>query len=183
MSDSADASALPPAPTAQLIERKVRLDGRVLEFPLERWLCTPELVVGRWVADQDPRAISRYPNAAGFTSWGVWWPQRPYSAYRLHNPDGALRGYRLDTVDRVLCDGQTVEFHDLLLDALIRPDGSVKIEDEGEVERALAENQLSLDQRWRIDWTRSLYAARAELLIQRIDAAVQQAVEAVRSGA
>ncbi len=184
----ADADAdppLPPAPSETIIERKVALDGRTLEFPLERWLATPQLVVGRWVADQDPRATSRYPRAAGYTSWGVWWPQLPYSAYRLHRPDGSLRVYRLDTIDRVLFDvhdDHSVEFHDLLLDALIRPDGSVTIEDEDEVAEALAAGQLSREQRWRIDWTRSLYQTKPDLLIDRIDAAIEQAVRAVRNG-
>ena len=182
MSASAVCIALPPAPSETIIERKVALDGRILEFPIERWLATPELIVGRWVADQDPRAIERYPRASGFTSWGVWWPSKPYSAYRLHRPDGSLRVYRLDTIDRVCFDGQTVEFHDLLLDALIRPDGEVAIEDEDEVEEAIAERKLSLEQRWRIEWTRSLYRDKSELLVQRIDAAVEQAIAAVRNG-
>ncbi len=182
MSVSACCLELPPAPSELLIERKVALNGKVLEFPIERWLVTPDLIVGRWVADKDPRAIDRYPRASGFTSWGVWWPGRPYSAYRLHRPDGSLRIYRLDTVDRVLFDGEAVEFHDLLLDALIRPDGEVTIEDEDEVEEAIAERQLSLDQRWRIDWTRGLYQNKSDLLVQRIDAAVDQAIAAVRNG-
>ncbi len=182
MSESAGCLDLPPAPPERLIERKVALDGRILEFPLERWLVTPELIVGRWVADRDPRAMDRYPGAGGFTSWGVWWPARPYSAYRLHRPDGSLRIYRLDTVDQVICDGDRIEFHDLLLDALIRPNGEVTIEDEDEVEEAIAERQLTLEQRWRIEWTRDLYASKAELLMQRIDEAVQQAVESVRNG-
>ncbi len=182
MRESADCSDLPPAPSETITERKVALDGQILEFALERWLTTPEVIVGRWVADKDPRAISRYPRAGGFTSWGVWWPGKPYSAYRLHRPDGSLRIYRLDTVDHVFFDGQTIEFHDLLLDALIRPDGEVTIEDEDEVEEATAEHKLSLDQRWRIDWTRDLYQNRSELLMERIDAAVGQAIDAVRNG-
>ncbi len=178
-----DPQELPLPPAATIIERKVSLDGRVLEFPLERWLVSPELVVGRWVADQDPRATSRYPGASGFTSWGVWWPDRPYSAYRLHRPDGSLRIYRLDTVDRVICDGGVVEFHDLLLDALIRPDGEVSIEDEDEVEEALSQGVLGIEQRWRIDWTRNLYRDQAGLLTQRIDVAISEAIEAVRRDA
>lgn len=181
MIESPECCGLPPAPMATITERKVCLDGRVLEFPLERWLATPDLVVGRWVADRDPRAIERYPRASGFTSWGVWWPEKPYSAYRLHRPDGSLRIYRLDTVDRVIFDGHTVEFHDLLLDALIRPNGEVTIEDEDEVEKATTERKLSIEQRWRIEWTKSLYRNRPDLLIQRIDAAVDQAIECVRN--
>ena len=182
MSESAACLELPPAPSATIIERKVALDGHILEFPLERWLTTSDLIVGRWVADKDPRAIGRYPKAGGFTSWGVWWPGKPYSAYRLHRPDGSLRIYRLDTVEQVWFDGQTIEFHDLLLDALIKPNGEVAIEDEDEVEEAAAERKLSLDQRWRIDWTRDLYLNKSDLLTQRIDDAVAQAIKAVRNG-
>ncbi len=181
MFEAADPGDFPAAPSARLTERKVALDGRVLEFPLERWLVKPDLIVGRWVADQDPEAISRYPRAGGFTSWGIWWPGRPYSAYRLHQPNGDLRLYRLDTIDQVVFDGERIEFHDLLLDALIRPDGEVTIEDDDEVQQAIAEGRLSLDQRWRIDWARDLYANRADLLIQRVDHAVNQAIDAVRN--
>ena len=67
MRESADCSDLPPAPSETITERKIALDGQILEFPLERWLTTPEVIVGRWVADKDPRAISRYPSAGGFT--------------------------------------------------------------------------------------------------------------------
>ena len=182
MGESVDRLELPEPPSEVMIERKVALDGGVLEFPLERWLATPELIVGRWVADKDPRAGDRYPRASGYTSWGIWWPGKPYSAYRLHRPNGALRIYRLDTVDQVCFDGVTVEFHDLLLDALIRPDGEVTIEDEDEVEEASAARLLSLEQRWRIDWTRQLYQQKSELLMNRIDAAVEQAISAVRNG-
>ncbi|MXX79626.1 MAG: DUF402 domain-containing protein [Chloroflexi bacterium] len=182
MSVSARCQDLPPAPSETITERKVTLDGRIMEFPLERWLATPELVVGRWVADQDPRAIERYPQANGFTSWGVWWPDKPYSAYRLHRPDGSLRIYRLDTIDQAVFDGERIEFHDLLLDALIRPDGEVSIEDEDEVEEAIAERRLTLEQRWRIEWTRNLFANKSELLMQRIDSAVERAIESVRNG-
>ncbi len=182
MSETADLDDLLPAPSAQLIERKVALDGRALEFPLERWLVSPDLIVGRWVADKDPSAINRYPRAGGFTSWGIWWPGRPYSAYRLHQPNGDLRLYRLDTIDQVVFDGERIEFHDLLLDALIRSDGEVVIEDEDEVEQAIADGRLNLAQRWRIDWTRDLYTNRAALLMERIDRAVDQAIGALRNG-
>lgn len=164
------------APAGRLIERKVALDGSVKEFPLERWLVSPELIVGRWVAGQDPLAMARYPGASGFTSWGVWWPHLPYGAYRLHRPDGSVRVYRLDAIDRVVVEPECVEFHDLLLDAIIFPDGEVRIEDEDEVEEALADGLLTLDQRWRIDWVRHLFESRADLLMTRIDQAIERAI-------
>ena len=42
--------------------------------------------------------------------------------------------------------------------------------------------KLSIEQRWRIEWTKHLYLNRSELLMERIDAAIEQAVASVRNG-
>lgn len=178
MSAPGPADDLPPPPAARLIERKIGLDGSAREFPLERWLVGPRLIVGRWSAIDDPQ----YENLAGFTSWGVWWPGLPYGAYRVHAPDGSLRVHRLDALNRVECDGEAVSFEDLLLDMVIKPDGEAAIEDEDEVEQALAEGRLDIEQRWRIAWVRDMFERRPDLLVRRIDAAIAEAVESVRSG-
>ena len=170
---------LPPAPAARLTERKITLDGAAQEFVLERWLATPELIVGRWVSDGSPP----FEGSAGFTSWGVWWPGRPYGAYRIHRPDGSLRIYRLDALEEVRCDGEVIEYRDLLLDALIRPGEEAVIEDEDEVAAAEAARLLSLEQRWRIAWVRGMFERQPGLLCERIDAAIAEAVAAVRAEA
>ena len=177
MSASGPADDLPPPPAARLIERKIGLDGGAREFPLERWLVGPRLIVGRWAAIDDPQ----YEHLAGFTSWGVWWPALPYGAYRVHAPDGSLRLHRLDALNRVECDGKAVSFEDLLLDAVIKPGGEAVIEDEDEVEQALAEGRLDIKQRWRIAWARDMFARRPDLLVRRIDAAIAEAIAAVRA--
>lgn len=169
---------LPPPPAGRLIERKVGLDGSARDFPLERWLVADDLIVGRWAAIDDPQ----YEHLAGFTSWGVWWPGLPYGAYRVHRPDGSLRVHRLDALNEVRCDGEVVAFDDLLLDAVISPDGEVSIEDEDEVEQALAEGLLDLEQRWRIAWVRHMFEHRPDLLVRRIDSAIDRAVAHARDG-
>ena len=168
---------LPQPPAARLIERKITLDGAVQEFPLERWLATPELIVGRWVSDGSPP----FEGSAGFTSWGVWWPQRPYGAYRIHRPDGSLRLYRIDALEAVRCEGGVIEYRDLLLDALIRPGEEAVIEDEDEVAEAEQAARLSVEQRWRIAWVRGMFERQAALLCERIDAAIEQAVQTARA--
>ena len=170
---------LPPPPALRLTERKITLDGAAQEFALERWLVAPELIVGRWVSDGSPP----FEGSAGFTSWGVWWPARPYGAYRIHRPDGSLRLYRLDALEAVHCDGAVLEYRDLLLDALIRPGEDAVIEDEDEVAEAEQANQLSAAQRWRITWVRGMFERRPALLCERVDAAIAQAVAAVRAAA
>ena len=179
MSERPGDEALPAAPALRMIERKIAVNGAVQEFPLERWLVAPELIVGRWVSDGSPP----FTGSAGFSSWGVWWPQRPYGAYRIHRPDGSLRIYRLDALEGVRCDGAVIEYRDLLLDALIRPGREAVIEDEDEVAAAEQANLLSADQRWRIAWVRGMFERRPELLCGRIDAAIDAAVRAVRASA
>ena len=178
MSDAGVPDELPPPPAGRLIERKVGLDGSARDFPLERWLVADDLIVGRWAAIDDPQ----YEHLAGFTSWGVWWPGLPYGAYRVHRPDGSLRLHRLDALNAVRCDGEVVAFDDLLLDAVINLDGEVAIEDEDEVEQALAAGLLDLEQRWRITWVRHMFENRADLLVRRIDAAIDRAVAHARGG-
>ena len=178
MSAARGPEELPPPPAGRLIERKIGLDGSARDFPLERWLIADDLIVGRWAAIDDPQ----YEHLAGFTSWGVWWPGLPYGAYRVHRPDGSLRAHRLDALNEVRCDGEIVAFDDLLLDAVIRPDGEVAIEDEDEVEQALTEGLLDPEQRWRIAWVRDMFERRADLLVRRIDAAIARAVAHARAG-
>lgn len=168
-------SRLPAPPVGRLIERKITLDGGVQEFPLERWLVSERLIVGRWISDGAPP----FEGSAGFTSWGVWWPQRPYGGYRIHRPDGSLRLYRIDALEDARCDHGVIEYRDLLLDALIRPGGEAAIEDEDEVAEAERANRLSASQRWRIAWMRGMFERRPGLLCERIDAAVEEAVAAV----
>ena len=54
MSEHLGEEPLPAAPPSRLIERKIALDGVTQEFPLERWLVTDELIVGRWLSDGAP---------------------------------------------------------------------------------------------------------------------------------
>jgi hypothetical protein len=167
---------LPDPPAARLLEVKERLQGEALRFPLERWLVTDSLAVGRWLAHDD-----RYAHAHT-TSWGCWWRGRPYGAYRVHRPDGSLRNYRLDVVEAVRIAPDSVRYRDLLLDAWILPSGEVRLEDEDEVETAVASGMLSAAQYRRIGWTRALFERRPDELTRRIDAAIAQAVQHVRDG-
>lgn len=172
-------SELPVPPAARAFEVKEKLGGAVQRFPLERWLRSRDLFVGRWVAAPD----NDFGAPAGVTSWGVWWRARPYGAYRIHDPEGRLLLYRLDAVDRVRIGTEGVQYRDLLLDALIRPrDGrvDVRLDDEDEVEEAVASGLLDAHAARRVRWTRELFLRRPEAITRRVDAAITLAVETVR---
>lgn len=187
---------LPPAPDARARECKQKLDGSTQRFELEPWLVTPQCFVGRWTAGPDNPFGAR----AGITSWGVWWRTRPYGVYRIHDVDGALLFYRLDVVKDVQISADGVQYRDLILDAQFRPkdrsrppddagmsDGSarkldVRLEDEDELEHIVRDGLLSAADQRRVRWTRELFLRRAERIADRVDAAIDQAIAAVRVG-
>ena len=173
-------SDLPAPPARRMLEIKEALSGGERRFDLERWFWTPEVVVGRWVAPAD----NRFGLAQGAYSWGVWWSNRPYGAYRIHKPDGSLRLYRLDVLEDAcfeeMDEGFAVRWRDLLLDVLITPDGEVEIEDEDEVAAAIEAQELGAAQRWRIDWVRAAVQSHTPTFIGRIDRAVDDAIRSVR---
>ena len=181
---------LPPAPDTRVRERKQKLDGSTQRFELEPWLFTPHCFVGRWTAAPDDPFAAR----ARITSWGVWWRTRPYGVYRIHDVDGALLLYRLDVVKDVRISADGVHYRDLILDARFRPqdvagvgDGSARklevwLEDEDELESVVRDGLLSAADQRRVRWTRELFLRRPERIADRVDAAIEQAVAAVRAG-
>ena len=175
----ADSAALPPPPARRITEVKEPLDGEPQQFDLECWLRTDDQAVGRWVAAEE----NAFGLPAQAWSWGVWGTRRPYGAYRMHDPDGTLRGYRVDAVSDVRISDNEVRYRDLLLDARIMPDGEVTLEDEDEAAQALAEKKLSLREQWALAWVRGVLESRPEVLVHQIDAAIARAVAAVSAAA
>ena len=170
---------LPPAPARRIWEIKERLNGEQLRFELECWLQSERLVVARWLAPPG----NPYGIPAGTFSWGCWWRDRSYGAYRIHRPDGSLRAYRLDAVERVRIGPQAVHYRDLLLDAWLTPDGALRLEDVEEVEEEIAAGRLSAHERRRIDCTRLIFERRGAQIVARIDAAIAAAVARVAAAA
>lgn len=178
-----DASGSRAAPSGRLVEVKRKLDGSEQRFELERWLVRPDLVVGRWRAT----AENSFRVPAGAWSWGVWRPHLPMGVYRLHGPDGSLWRYRIDVIEAVEIDEETIRYRDLLLDArLLREEEdseafTLRFEDEDEVAAALAAGTLSRGQRWRIDWVRGVLEARSDEVRGWVDAAIEEAIADVGS--
>jgi predicted RNA-binding protein associated with RNAse of E/G family len=60
-------------------------------------------------------------------------PEHPFNVFRVHAPDGALRGWYANvTYPTVVQDG-TLAWHDLWLDLIVRADGSFVVRDQDEL--------------------------------------------------
>ena len=121
--------------TGTIIEVKHHLDGRRQEWSGEALRVTEDLAVMRF---SNPEAFADIP--AGASTLGFFWRDRTYNLYRFVSPD---RGYRFDVVTDVRVEAQRVEYLDLLLDIRVLPDGTVRVEDEEEVEEAARSGLLS----------------------------------------
>ena len=131
-------------------EVKHHFDGRTEEWPCEPLTVTDDLAAVRF---RLPDPISDVP--AGTLTLGFFWEERTYNLYRFVSADGEPFGYRFDVVSDVRIEPDWVEYRDLLLDVRVLPDGTVRVEDEDEVEEAATRGLLSPEQHSIIERTRA----------------------------
>jgi len=116
-----------------ITEIKRHLDGREERFTCGLLHRTPDLIVIEFVAEPGSPFYGRMSRSEGY-----FWAGRPYLMYRIFGVDGRLAGYRFDACRDVRFGDDFVEFTDLLLDFRFSPEGAFTIEDEDELEAALA---------------------------------------------
>jgi protein associated with RNAse G/E len=133
-------------PGLAFLEIKHHLDGRRDEWPCEALSVTETLAVVRFVL---PEPIRDVP--AGAVTVGFFWRDRSYNLYVFRSPN---LGYRFDVVTDVRIRPDRVQYLDLLLDVRVLPDGTVRVEDQGEVEEAASRGLLSPEQGSIIERTR-----------------------------
>ena len=77
----------------------------------------------------------------GTLSYEYFWLDRWYNIFRFHEPDGSLKCYYCNVIIPPIYSGGVVDYVDLDIDILVRPDLSYKVLDEEEFE----ENSKLLD--------------------------------------
>jgi hypothetical protein len=122
-------------PGRTFVEVKHHLDGHRDEWPCQALSVAEDLAVVRFVL---PEPIRDVP--AGAMTEGFFWRERSHNLYVFRSPD---LGYRFDVVTDVRIQPDRVEYLDLLLDVRVLPDGTVRVEDEDEVEEAARSGLLS----------------------------------------
>ena len=119
---------------ARVIERKTRLDGSRVEFACEGLEVVPgrSAVLG-YAVDRDwivAGGIITVPRGA--LTVGHFWADRPYNVYHWL-VDGRTLAYYVNVSAPASITAGAVEWLDLTVDVLVRPDASFTVLDEDEV--------------------------------------------------
>ena len=122
------------------VKRTIAREERVYEC--DSLAVTPRLAVVRYVFTRPLTAGGRTFEPGGWTE-GFFWRSRHYNLYHIVSREGEPIADRFDVIDRVRINPRGVRYDDLLLDLWMYPDGTLRIEDEDEVQEALRAGLLS----------------------------------------
>ncbi|MEX2238896.1 MAG: DUF402 domain-containing protein [Dehalococcoidia bacterium] len=130
-------------------ETKVHLDGRRETFTCELLALDSRGAVITW---RTPVAIERggFVFPAGAVTTAYFWRRRMHNLYRFETPDGGLIGHRLDVIRPAVIGPAGVSYVDLALDIVVRPGEKPVLEDEDELEAAVAAGLLRPEDAQRI---------------------------------
>jgi len=117
-----------------IIERKTRLDGSSVEFACVALAVAPgRSAVVRYAADRDwtvAGGVITVPKGA--VTVGHFWTDRPYNVYHWM-VDGRTLAYYVNVSAPPRITAESVDWLDLAVDILVRPDASFLVLDEDEV--------------------------------------------------
>lgn len=133
-----------PARGQPIIERKIKPDGTVRDYPcrllhMSRGLAVVEFVMARGGTVFDTPIV--VPPAS--VSHGYFWARRPYNLYRMRDSEGRIIAHRFDAVADVRISASVIFYRDLVLDWWVTPDGTIIEEDRDEFEALAVSGRLS----------------------------------------
>jgi protein associated with RNAse G/E len=145
------------------IKRSLTGEERVYECELVRR--SSRLVIVRFVFAQ-PLTAGGITFPTGGVTLGFFWRDRHYNLYHMLTPDGQRIADRFDVIDAAHFQPGGVRYDDLLLDVWLHHDGRIAVEDEGEVQEAVACGRLSPRQQATIERTKRLLTRRAPAIVE-----------------
>jgi hypothetical protein len=123
-------------------EVKRSIGGLERAFDCEALAVNARVAVVRYVFTRPLTAGGRTFDPGGWTV-GFFWRGRNYNLYHIVSRDGEPIADRFDVVDRVRVTPDGVRYQDLLLDVWLYPDGSARVEDDDELQDAVASGLIS----------------------------------------
>ena len=156
---------------AQIVERKTRLDGSVVEYPCESLLVEAgRRGVVRYVTERD-RAIEGTDLVlrTGTVTVGHFWTDRPYNVYHWLDGGRTVAFYVNIATDTTIEPG-LIAYLDLVVDVLIRPSGALEVLDEDDL-------PASIEPRYRLAIAKALETCVSEG--RRLTAEIERETRAV----
>ncbi len=166
---------------APLNEVKLRVKKSMQQFRIENWMLSDHVCVGRWLAEDG----NSFGAPGGSYSWGVWWRDQNFGAYRIHDTFGNLVAHRLDILKEVQIrdiDGNcSVQYTDLVVDLWLWPSAAgnsnveVVVEDLDEFEAYRESNDISTVDTELVRATLANILSSPHSIINKIDSAIEAA--------
>lgn len=147
-------------------EVKRTLSGEERVYECETVSISPRLAIVRFVFTR-PLTAGGITFPAGGVTLGFFWRGRHYNLYHMLTADGQPIADRFDVIDNVRIQPDGVRYDDLLLDVWRYADGRIEVEDEDEVQEAIAAGRLSPERQLIIERTRRLLVGRAPAIVAR----------------
>jgi len=145
-------------------EVKRAISGEDRVFDCTPISVTPQLAIVRFDFTRPLTLAGRTYEAGGWTE-GFFWRARCYNLYHIRSRLGAVIADRFDVIDRVRIHPGGVRYDDLLLDVWLHPDGRVVVEDEDELEEAIALGRVSPSRQALVARTRRLLLGRGRQIV------------------
>jgi hypothetical protein len=160
-------------PYAPFREVKRTLGGGTRVYECEALRVTPNLAIVRFVFTKSLTTARAFFPGGAYTI-GFFWRGRHYNLYHTLTADDQLVADRFDIVDDVRIRRDGVRYDDLFLDVWLYPDGRTRVEDEDELEAAVAAGQLTLARQQIITRTRRLLLHRSVAIVSAALADLQE---------
>jgi hypothetical protein len=129
---------------APVIERKLKPDGSVREYPCELVHLAGGLAIIRFLMAKGGEIFGTpVVVPPGSVSYGFFWKARPYNLYRMKRADGSLIAHRFDALTDVRLSREVIEYRDLVLDWWVMPDDTILEEDRDELDAAIASGTMT----------------------------------------
>jgi hypothetical protein len=145
-------------------ETKRSISGEERVFDCTAIALTPRLAIVRFDFTR-PVTIAGTTHAPGGWTEGFFWRARNYNLYHIRGRDGTPIADRFDVIDRVRIHPAGVRYQDLLLDVWLYPDGRMEVEDDDDLEEAIALGQVSPSRQALIARTRKLLLSRGRRIV------------------
>jgi len=122
-------------------ERKHHPDGRCEAFECVLLRLSNQVAAVRF--DHSGGAASRYGLAVGSYTIGYFWQGRGYNLYRIRDPEGGRVRDRFDIIRDCRISAGAIDYTDLFVDVVADGTGRISVEDEEELDAAVARGLLS----------------------------------------